>query len=156
MLDRLPGRVVSFQIRPGPATTNRQSFESAELFLSAYAGSDARGRPRHVVQWGDSKYTLPRAVAAGTTFDLNFIDGAHSYRTASADLMNARLLSRLSAMVIMDDCFPHLGKCSAALAKLQSWQRGPTRAWNKAVASGQLLMKGYSEGLAWGEFRDSK
>ena len=71
--------------------------------MSAYGETDSFGRSRHVVQWGDSKLTLPQAVHAGTTFDLIFVDGAHSFVTAAADLRNARLLDRPSTFVIMDD-----------------------------------------------------
>ena len=77
--------------------------------------------------WGDSKKTVLEFARKnhGITFDLIFIDGAHDYATAMADMRNMAVFVTSKTFVIMDDLAPWIW-----------WGKGPAKAWKEAKATG--------------------
>lgn len=87
---------------------------------------DARFPGRHRLITGDSRLTLPN-YKSEELFDLVFIDGAHGFRVARADILNFRRLCKPDAKIIMDDIMPWY-----------KFGRGPTLAWLQMITSGVL------------------
>lgn len=82
----------------------------------------------------------------GRPFDVVLVDGGHSYAIARSDL--AAVARWGPALVVMDD----VQAASCLEVAMKPWQRGPTRAWFEAVASGTIRAAGHDEALclAWG------
>jgi predicted O-methyltransferase YrrM len=105
--------------------------KSSEFINSVFPG-------RHVLVSGDSTVTVPAALALfnGPSFDLIFIDGGHSYEVAAADLRNCAKLARAGTIVIMDD---------VVAISSSYWTKGPTQAWDEAIASHLVVELGRIE-----------
>jgi predicted O-methyltransferase YrrM len=90
---------------------------------------DGRYPGRHELVIGDSATTVPAYADASreavNEFDLIFIDGAHEYEAALADVRNSRGLAAPGAVVVMDDLTPWY-----------LWGAGPTQAWHDSIAAG--------------------
>ena len=102
---------------------------------------------RHTIIGGDSQKTIPLFVKShaslGRVLDLVFVDGGHSFKCAYADLQNFAQLARPRCVVIMDDVCDQVKHC---------WQKGPTKAWKKALDEGMVIQHGSSQDLVWGRF----
>lgn len=79
---------------------------------------------RHDLIVGNSLETVPQFKKdnPNTDFSMIFIDGGHSYKTASADLRNMFALSDVATCLVMDDTTPH-----------RSYGKGPYKAWTEAA-----------------------
>jgi predicted O-methyltransferase YrrM len=85
---------------------------------------------RHTLIEGDSTVTIPRYIQdnPGTTFDLMFVDGGHTYEQTLTDLQNFSQLARpYETAVIVDDLTPW-----------HPWGKGPTRAWQHMKDDGYI------------------
>ena len=85
---------------------------------------------RHTLVVGDSTRTVPAFHQLHPTlrFDLIFIDGGHSPEVAAADLVNMSAFATERTVVVVDDITPWV-----------HWGRGPTDAWEHAVARGLVI-----------------
>lgn len=85
---------------------------------------------RHDLILGNSLETVPQFKKDNphTDFSMIFIDGGHSYKTASADLRNMFALSDVDTCVVMDDTTPY-----------RKYGKGPYKAWNTAVEVNGLI-----------------
>lgn len=111
-------RVISFDIG------HHQVVRHAKEFIDKhYAG-------RHELVIGDSKLMVPKYAREHPdfAFDLVFVDGGHDLMTASADIVNLRLLCNPGAGIVVDDLTPWL-----------DWGAGPTAAWHEAVRQGLIV-----------------
>jgi predicted O-methyltransferase YrrM len=105
---------------------------------------------RHLLMLGKSQTVLMEPeVGLDGLYDVAFIDGAHSYKAACIDLRNVRRLLRPGGLLIMDD----VGN-PAEIAEMAAWHKGPTKAWYKAVNSGEIEELGYdwTMKVAWGRY----
>ena len=82
---------------------------------------------RHELVPGDSRESIPHYLSEHprVRFDMVFIDGDHRYEVARADILNLRPLCGPDTIVVMDDVTP-----------MRRWGKGPSKAWNEAVARG--------------------
>lgn len=88
---------------------------------------DKRFPTRHTLIYGPSGETVPEFKSRNPAlrFDLVFIDGAHGYEAAKADIVNMKSLCTEKTVVVMDDLLPWCW-----------WGTGPTRAWTEAIQEG--------------------
>ena len=107
---------------------------------------------RHELVLGDSVETVVEYAKnnKNTKFDLIFIDGAHEYKTAKADLVNCRALAHKDTVVIMDDTMTELGR-------MQQWNIGPNIAWMEGQQEGFVEPLGavnfsHGRGHSWGRY----
>jgi predicted O-methyltransferase YrrM len=108
---------------------------------------------RHTLILGDSLNVIPHladVLRPEMRFELVFIDGGHDYPIATGDLCNCRAIAAPDAVVIMDDTYRS--------REAQSFNKGPTRAWDEAVAAGWVNHEGADEyqparGMSWGRYR---
>lgn len=107
---------------------------------------------RHHLVLGDSVETVVEYAKnnKNTKFDLIFIDGDHSYKTAKTDLVNCRKLAHKDTIVIMDDTMTELGQ-------MQQWNIGPNIAWMEGQKEGFVEPLGavnfsYGRGHSWGRY----
>lgn len=91
---------------------------------------DQRYPGRHELVIGDSASSVPEYLAQHPTasFDIVFIDGGHEYEQAREDISNMRALSHPGTLVVIDDLTPWL-----------EWGKGPTQAWDEALAQGIVV-----------------
>lgn len=113
-------RVVSFDIGEWDYV------QSAKDFI------DKKFPGRHTLIIGDSRNTIPEYSKnnPGTTFDIVFIDGGHTYDVAKADLLNMQILSNSQTSLVMDDIIPW-----------REFGKGPTRAWTEMIGDGLVIQK---------------
>jgi predicted O-methyltransferase YrrM len=113
--ERLDVRVVSFDIG------SHTYINTAKLLL------DDMYKDRHKLIIGNSMESVPDFCYSypTTKFDMAFIDGGHSYKTAIADIVNMRNICKKGAFIIMDDVTP-----------FRNYGRGPFKAWNDAIQEG--------------------
>jgi predicted O-methyltransferase YrrM len=85
---------------------------------------------RHDLILGTSLETVPvfKLANPNTDFSMIFIDGGHSYKTASADIRNMFALSDVDTVLVMDDTTPH-----------RSYGKGPYKAWETATEVNGLV-----------------
>ncbi|BBZ39201.1 class I SAM-dependent methyltransferase [Mycobacterium conspicuum] len=88
---------------------------------------DKRYPNRHTLICGPSGETVPQFKSRNPDlrFDLVFIDGAHGYEAAKADIVNMKPFCTEKTAVVMDDLLPWCW-----------WGTGPTQAWTEAIAEG--------------------
>lgn len=108
-------QVVSFDLGENAAT------KAAKTLI------DKRFPTRHTLVCGHSGETVPQFKSRNPDlrFDLVFIDGAHGYEQAKADIVNMMPLCTGETVVVMDDLLPWCW-----------WGVGPTRAWTEAIEEG--------------------
>jgi predicted O-methyltransferase YrrM len=98
---------------------------------------------RHKLILGNSLKTVPEFAEEYPyiKFDMAFIDGGHSYATASGDLLNVKKLLKPDSLVVMDDTTPH-----------RKYGVGPYKAWMDAIETGFVEHEEFYED---GEFVES-
>ena len=135
---RPEAHVVSFQLQHPAATKSASSVAAGKTFVDVtYPG-------RHELVLGRSATTLP--VHKGPLFDCFFVDGGHSYKCALSDISFSRGLCTPGAIILCDDVrYPG--------APLHEWEKGPSRAWRKAIQLGIIEAQGEINGLAWGRYQ---
>lgn len=97
---------------------------------------------------GHSNVILPSLAG---TYDLIFIDGSNDMTTRYNDIMLSKHISDNKTILIMDDVVNEPEHS-------QSWNNGPTHAWNRLVNENVVIELGYvcfqnGRGMTWGKFQ---
>lgn len=121
--------------------------------LDAKAFIDEKNPLRHTLVIGDSKTVLFKWLRdhPDDKFDFIFIDGAHDYSTAKADLDNCLKLCHDDTLIIMDDVI-----MPSVDTAMYGWAMGPSQAWAEARSNNkveQMERRDYApgRGMAWGK-----
>jgi hypothetical protein len=91
---------------------------------------------RHHVVWGDSKQTLPRALALPKPWPVDlecplvFIDGGHDFETCYSDL---KAFHKAGRIVVLDDCYLN-GTWNPPTGVLNAWTRAFTEGLVKPIS----------------------
>jgi len=140
-LDASKANVVSFESRHAEGSTLEKNVKRACTYLST------RFPGRHTVILGNSQTTLPAFIAAHKPlrryFDFCLVDGGHSFVCAASDIKHFHMCARPGAVIVVDDVRTN---------PKHPWEKGPTRAWQQAIATGLVKQTGCSETMVWGNF----